>query len=465
MKNKKFAEGFCFKKLFIFFVIGCLFGTYYEEILWFINNGIWTNRQGMIYGPFSPIYGLGVFLFIVLLGKNNDKRNLLKTFIFSCLIGGFSEYLTSFIADRVFGVEFWDYSNLFLNINGRTTIPYILAWGLMGSILMKLIYPFISKYIEKIPLKIGNILYYILFVFIVLDLVITYSAFGRMALRNNGVEPFTIIGKLYDKYYNNEFMYKKFPIMRPNDLHNGTDKASNFNWEGSKIIGHAFFNIDGEAYTNSKEAFLNGYNLGVRTFEVDMELSKDNKLVLIHNWENDNILTEEEFLKTKIKGKYTPLAFTDLLDFLASYPDIWIVTDTKYIKEELVKKEFEEMVRIAKETSRTELLNKLVIQIYNEEMYDTVKNIYPFNNIIFTLYQRWDGSDINEFEKICKWSSEHNIKAVTMWTNILRKEVKDLADKYNLDIYVYTENDINFAKEHILNGAKGIYTDTIYKLE
>ena len=36
-KNKIFAKGFCFKKIFIFFIIGCLFGTYYEEILWFIT--------------------------------------------------------------------------------------------------------------------------------------------------------------------------------------------------------------------------------------------------------------------------------------------------------------------------------------------------------------------------------------------------------------------------------------------
>ncbi|MFR2585553.1 MAG: hypothetical protein ACLTAK_03205 [Bacilli bacterium] len=37
MENKKFAEGYCFTKIFIFFLIGCLIGTYYEEILWFIR--------------------------------------------------------------------------------------------------------------------------------------------------------------------------------------------------------------------------------------------------------------------------------------------------------------------------------------------------------------------------------------------------------------------------------------------
>ena len=54
-EKKIFAKGFCFQKIFIFFVIGCLFGTYYEEILWFIKYHEWTNRQGLIYSPLSPM--------------------------------------------------------------------------------------------------------------------------------------------------------------------------------------------------------------------------------------------------------------------------------------------------------------------------------------------------------------------------------------------------------------------------
>ena len=77
--NKKFAEGYSFKKIFIFFLIGCLVGTYYEEILHFIKTHSWESRDGLIYGPFSPIYGLGICVFVVLLGKNNDKRSIFKT--------------------------------------------------------------------------------------------------------------------------------------------------------------------------------------------------------------------------------------------------------------------------------------------------------------------------------------------------------------------------------------------------
>lgn len=216
-KNKIFAEGYCLKKIFIFFLIGCLLGTYYEQILHLVKTGEWQTRQGLIYGPFSPIYGVGVAIFVIFLGKNNDKRSLLKTLIYASLIGGITEYMTSLIADKVFGVEFWNYKNLFLNINGRTTIPFMIGWGLGGTFLMKVVYPFISKWVEKVPIKIGNIIYYIIFTFILLDVIVTYSALGRMTIRDKGIEPYTFIGRFYDKVYDDEYLHKKFPIMIPEE--------------------------------------------------------------------------------------------------------------------------------------------------------------------------------------------------------------------------------------------------------
>lgn len=217
MEKKVFAKGYCFAKLFIFFGLGCLIGTYYEEILWFVRYGEITNRQGLIYGPFSPIYGVGVLIFVFLLGKKNNARNLLKTFLYACLIGGITEYVTGFIADTFFGVKFWDYSDHFLNIQGRTSVPFMLGWGVLGTILMKFIYPKVSNWIEKIPYKIGQPIYIVVLIFLALDIFITYSAFARMAWRNSGKEPFTFLGEIYDKIYDDEFMYHKFPIMRPKD--------------------------------------------------------------------------------------------------------------------------------------------------------------------------------------------------------------------------------------------------------
>ncbi|MEG0275661.1 MAG: putative ABC transporter permease [Coprobacillus sp.] len=215
MEEKIFAKGYCLAKIFIFFLIGCLIGTYYEEILWFVRFNEVVDRQGLIYGPFSPIYGVGVSIFVIFLGKHNDERSIWKTLIYASLIGGGTEFATSWIADVVFGVEFWNYTGYFLNIAGRTTIPFMIGWGIGGTFLMKVIYPFISKWIEKIPYHIAHPIYIVVVILLMIDIIITYSAFGRMALRNNGVEPYTFIGELMDEYYTNEFMYDRFPVMSP----------------------------------------------------------------------------------------------------------------------------------------------------------------------------------------------------------------------------------------------------------
>ena len=100
MKKEIFAKGCCFKKLFFLFVVGCLIGNYYEQILnlvtHYYNDGtiFWEYRRGVIYGPFSPIYGVGIVLFVFLLTRK--PLNNWLTFLYGSLIGGIFEYLVSF---------------------------------------------------------------------------------------------------------------------------------------------------------------------------------------------------------------------------------------------------------------------------------------------------------------------------------------------------------------------------------
>lgn len=202
------------QNLFIIFILFSILGTYYEEIRWYIVHGVWSKRVGLIYGPFSPIYGIGAVVFASILNKDNDKRSILKTFLYSALIGGLVEYLVSFGAEFFFDLDFWNYGKKFLNINGRTTIPYMAFWGILGTFYMKIIYPLIIKIINKIPKKITNIAFKILLVFIIIDFTLTLSAMGRMVLREKNIKPYTIYGKFLDKLYPDEFMHERFPVMR-----------------------------------------------------------------------------------------------------------------------------------------------------------------------------------------------------------------------------------------------------------
>ena len=154
------------------------------------------------------------------------------------------------------------------------------------------------------------------------------------------------------------------------------------------------------------------------------------------------------------------MSFKDLLNLMEEYPDITIVTDSKYTNEEYVTKEFNYILGEARKLDKVNLLDRFIIQIYDEEMYDTVQKIYPFENIIFTLYQRWKG-DIEEFKAICKWSHEHDVKTITIWNFLCTDEIIDIAKEYNINICVHTENNINSAINFLNNGVYAIYTDNI----
>ncbi|MEG2322495.1 MAG: putative ABC transporter permease [Bacilli bacterium] len=215
--KKIFAKGICFNKLFYIFMIGSVFGAYYEEIACFISKMInhqplvWQYFRGLIYGPFSPVYGFGaVFLTILLVRK---KRSNITTFFLAFLGGGFIEYITSFLQETFVGSISWDYSNKFLNINGRTTIIYMLFWGLLGLVFVKYIYPFISNLIEKIPYKTGTILTKILIVLMVFNMFISWTALFRQTRRHDGQPPITKIGEIYDKIYPDSFLKKIYSNM------------------------------------------------------------------------------------------------------------------------------------------------------------------------------------------------------------------------------------------------------------
>ena len=221
VKTPKFAEGLCFKKLFFVFLLGSVVGSIYEEVLFMIQNYIETGqlehslRRGVIYGPFNVIYGFGAVVVIYLLLRKPLK--VWQTFLYSAVLGGVIEYVVSWLQEVFTHTTSWDYSNLFLNINGRTTIPIMLVWGAMGLLLTRVVYPPISDLIERIPVEIGNRVFIVLVVLMALDMLVSWTAIIRQTLRHNDVPPFTPVGEFCDSYYNDEFLRHYFPNMEHPD--------------------------------------------------------------------------------------------------------------------------------------------------------------------------------------------------------------------------------------------------------
>lgn len=216
-ETKKFAEGLCFRKLFFIFLIGSVIGAYYEQILYFVQTWfetgmpVWSLRRGVIYGPFNVVYGIGAVVMLYVLMRR--ERTWWQTFLYAALLGGLIEYTISFLQEFFIHTSSWNYEDRFLNINGRTTVPFMVFWGLLGVVLVYFIYPTVSKWIESIPPKIGEKIFLVLLVFMSLDVLVSWTALARQTLRHNDVPALTPLGEFYDEYYTDEYLQVYFPNM------------------------------------------------------------------------------------------------------------------------------------------------------------------------------------------------------------------------------------------------------------
>ena len=63
MKTKKSTDMKYLARLFWIFIVGSLVGFAYENILVLCQKGHFILRQGLLYGPLIPVYGVGAVIY------------------------------------------------------------------------------------------------------------------------------------------------------------------------------------------------------------------------------------------------------------------------------------------------------------------------------------------------------------------------------------------------------------------
>ena len=56
-------------KLFWIFIIGSIIGYGIEMIVGLVQNGHFVSRQGLVFGPFAQVYGLGILTYYFVVPK------------------------------------------------------------------------------------------------------------------------------------------------------------------------------------------------------------------------------------------------------------------------------------------------------------------------------------------------------------------------------------------------------------
>lgn len=223
----------------------------------------------------------------------------------------------------------------------------------------------------------------------------------------------------------------------------------------------------GETLTNSREALEYNYKRGQKVFETDLAITADNVVVLRHDWFSDLGQAEnlgwtegtlqtpasDQFLSALLYGKYTPMTLLDLYKFMDKKKDVYVVLDSKYSN--TTEEDFTLIVDTALQNGLESVLDRIIVQLYYEQMYDEVESVYHFKNYIYTLYYiGWPGG-----EAVGSFCQDKNIPVVVMPYDWLSKDIVKELEAYPVEIYVHTVNAPSDAEYVTELGADGVYTD------
>lgn len=202
-----------FFNLFWVFMVAAVGGLIFETVFVAITNGTWKNRTCMLWGPFSPIYGIGAVLMTVVVNRW-WYCNAVVIFLITGVVGAAFEYFTSWFMETAFGVYSWDYTGSFLSLNGRTDFAHFCGWGFLGVVWVRLALPSVMRLVDMIPLKWRSIVTVIVTAFMLVDAAMTLMAIDCWVDRVNGDPIETVTQEYFAEYYDDDFMENRFETFK-----------------------------------------------------------------------------------------------------------------------------------------------------------------------------------------------------------------------------------------------------------
>lgn len=156
------------------FLIYSIFGFILETAMKYLLNPNMNN--GSLYGPWVPIYGLGVCIIIIIerLIFNRIKANrsikILLVFITATILLTTLEFIAGNLLELITNKVFWNYDKLKFNFGHYIALEISIIWGISSLIIIYIIKPIIDKFIKKIPSTIT----YLVFIVFLIDLIISF---------------------------------------------------------------------------------------------------------------------------------------------------------------------------------------------------------------------------------------------------------------------------------------------------
>lgn len=144
------------------FLLYSILGFLLETVRSFFVNSKFTS--GILYGPWTPIYGIGIVIVILISNYLFSHLHLSRwvetfiTFVIITLILTLLEWIGGILIEKIFHTVFWDYSKEVLSIGKYISLSKSLIWGVGSIIFIYVLKPLLEGVIKRVPVPVTVIL-------------------------------------------------------------------------------------------------------------------------------------------------------------------------------------------------------------------------------------------------------------------------------------------------------------------
>lgn len=199
----------------IIFFLGSMAGLLIEEVWMLVSAGLTESRVGLVWGPFSPLYGLGAVL-LTWLSFFLRSRGAAgwQVFLVSAVVGGVLEQIAGWSMSTFFDAESWTYLHLPDHITQWVAWRFLAAWGVLGLVWCRAVMPRLLYQIGMPTTRRQAVFVTLVAVYLVADVAMTLACFDRKAERDAGEPPSNAFEQWVDTNYNDEFISSRFENLK-----------------------------------------------------------------------------------------------------------------------------------------------------------------------------------------------------------------------------------------------------------
>lgn len=142
------------QKLFLYFLMAAIIGWCYEVFLEVVIYRWGFSNRGVLFGPYCPVYGVGMLAFLLCFGKLMEMKlswrvrwiRPIVIFVGCGLVATGIELAASYLLEWITGSWPWQtYADYAINFQARIALSPSIRFGIGGVLFLYILRPLFAK--------------------------------------------------------------------------------------------------------------------------------------------------------------------------------------------------------------------------------------------------------------------------------------------------------------------------------